>query len=158
MSSAAQERALLVPEGLAGERVDSGLARLFGISRSKAADLLGQGRVRLDGAAAAKSERLVPGTLLEVSLPVVTDSLEVRAEVVEGIRAHQSSRVWPPVLIQRWTLGARPASMASRSTGAATPSSWTTSIPAGSGSPAAGARTPSRRACRRARRTRSDTT
>jgi 23S rRNA pseudouridine1911/1915/1917 synthase len=86
MSSAAQERALLVPEGLAGERVDSGLARMFGISRSKAADLLTQGLVRLDGTPAAKSERLVPGSMLEVTLPPVADPLEVRAEKVAGIR------------------------------------------------------------------------
>ena len=85
MTSSAEERALLVPEGMAGERVDTGLARMFGISRSKAAELLGQGLVRLDGSAAAKSERLVPGTLLEVTLPATTDPLEVRAEMVEGI-------------------------------------------------------------------------
>jgi 23S rRNA pseudouridine1911/1915/1917 synthase len=86
MSSTAHERALLVPDGLAGERVDTGLARMFGISRSKAADLLTQGLVRLDGSTAAKSERLVPGSLLEVTLPAVTDPLEVRAEAVEGVR------------------------------------------------------------------------
>jgi 23S rRNA pseudouridine1911/1915/1917 synthase len=85
VTSPAEERALLVPEGLAGERVDTGLAQMFGISRSKAADLLGQGLVRLDGAAAAKSERLIPGSLIEVSLPAATDPLEVRAEMVEGI-------------------------------------------------------------------------
>jgi 23S rRNA pseudouridine1911/1915/1917 synthase len=86
VSSAAQERALLVPDGLAGERVDSGLARMFGISRSKAADLLVQGLVRLDGLAATKSARLVPGSMLEVTLPPVADPLEVRAERAEGVR------------------------------------------------------------------------
>jgi 23S rRNA pseudouridine1911/1915/1917 synthase len=86
MTSSAEERALLVPEGLAGERVDTGLARMFGISRSKAADLLGQGLVRVDGNAAAKSERLVPGSLLEVSLPATADPLEVREEMVEDIK------------------------------------------------------------------------
>ena len=85
MTSAAEERALRVPEGLAGERVDTGLARMFGISRSKAADLLAQGLVRLDGSAAAKSERLVPGSLLEVTLPATADPLEVREEMVDGI-------------------------------------------------------------------------
>jgi 23S rRNA pseudouridine1911/1915/1917 synthase len=84
VSTPAEERALHVPEGLAGERVDAGLARMFGISRSKAADLLGQGLVRLDGAAAAKSARLLPGSLLEVSLPATSDPLEIRAEMVEG--------------------------------------------------------------------------
>jgi 23S rRNA pseudouridine1911/1915/1917 synthase len=86
VTSSAEERAVLVPEGLAGERVDTGLARMFGISRSRAADLLGQGLVRLDGSAAAKSERLVPGSLLEVSLPATSDPLEVREEMVDGIR------------------------------------------------------------------------
>jgi 23S rRNA pseudouridine1911/1915/1917 synthase len=86
VSSAAQERALLVPDGLAGERVDSGLARMFGISRSKAADLLVQGLVRLDGLAATKSARLVPGSMLEVTLPPVADPIEVRAERAEGVR------------------------------------------------------------------------
>ena len=86
MSSSAEERALVVPEGLAGERVDTAMAQLFGISRSKAADLLGQGLVRVDGAAAAKSERLVPGSLLEVSLPPAAEPLVVREEMVEGIK------------------------------------------------------------------------
>ena len=35
-----EERALQVPEGLGGERVDVALARMFGISRSKAAELV----------------------------------------------------------------------------------------------------------------------
>ena len=86
MSSSAEERALVVPEGLAGERVDTAMAQLFGISRSKAADLLGQGLVRVDGSAAAKSERLVPGSLLEVSLPPAAEPLVVREEMVEGIK------------------------------------------------------------------------
>ncbi|RNL64990.1 RluA family pseudouridine synthase [Nocardioides marmoriginsengisoli] len=79
------ERALLVPDGLAGERVDVGLARMFGISRSKAADLVRQGLVALDGSAASKSDRLLPGALLEVSLPPVANPLEINAEEVEGI-------------------------------------------------------------------------
>ncbi|HET6153090.1 MAG TPA: RluA family pseudouridine synthase [Marmoricola sp.] len=79
------ERALTVPEGLAGERVDVGLARLFGVSRSKAAEMVQSGLVRLDGASAAKSDRLLPGTTIEVSLPPAADPLEVKAEMVEGI-------------------------------------------------------------------------
>jgi len=81
-----EERALLVPEGLAGERVDVGLARMFGISRSKAAEMVGLGLVRLDGSPAVKSDRLLPGALLEVSLPPVADPLEVTAELAEGIK------------------------------------------------------------------------
>ncbi len=81
-----EQRTLQVPEGLSGERVDVGLARMFGISRSKAADLVAQELVTVDGRAAAKSDRLVPGSVLDVTFPREPDPLEVRAEVVEGIR------------------------------------------------------------------------
>ena len=62
-------RALPVPEGLAGERLDAALARLLGLSRSAVADLADAGRVRVDGREVAKSERLRPGSWLEVELP-----------------------------------------------------------------------------------------
>lgn len=85
MTGASEERALEVPEGLAGERVDVGLARLFGVSRTRAAELIAGGRVHLDGDAAGKSDRLLPGALLDVSFPVETDPLEVVAEPVAGL-------------------------------------------------------------------------
>jgi 23S rRNA pseudouridine1911/1915/1917 synthase len=84
--SEGEQRTLQVPEGLSGERVDVGLARMFGISRSKAADLLARELVTIDGQSAAKSDRLLPGALLDVTFPHEPDPLEVRAEVVEGIR------------------------------------------------------------------------
>jgi 23S rRNA pseudouridine1911/1915/1917 synthase len=62
-------RALPVPDGLAGERLDAGLSRLLGLSRSAVADLADAGRVRLDGREVPKSERLRPGSWLEVELP-----------------------------------------------------------------------------------------
>ena len=80
-----EQRTLSVPDGMAGERVDAGLARMFGISRSRAALLVAEGRVRLDGQQVAKSERLLPGAMLEVSIPVQTDPLEVVEEIVDGI-------------------------------------------------------------------------
>ncbi|WP_370247500.1 RluA family pseudouridine synthase [Nocardioides sp.] len=78
-------RCLPVPDGLAGERVDAGLARMFGLSRTRAADLIGAGHVLLDGAAVAKSDRLVPGAELEVTIPHEPDPLAVVPEIVEGI-------------------------------------------------------------------------
>jgi len=79
------QRSLPVPEGLEGERVDVGLARMFGISRSKAADLLARDLVRLDGGPAAKSDRLLPGVELEVSFPREADPLEVVEQLVDGL-------------------------------------------------------------------------
>ncbi|MEI2669543.1 MAG: RluA family pseudouridine synthase [Marmoricola sp.] len=81
----ADRRTLLVPDGLAGERVDVGLARLFGFSRTKAADLVAQGHVLVAGEQAMKSDRLEPGALLEVSIPEQVDLLAVRPELVEEI-------------------------------------------------------------------------
>ncbi|MFL6023552.1 MAG: RluA family pseudouridine synthase [Marmoricola sp.] len=70
------------------------MAQMFGISRSKAAELLAEGNVQLDGSGAAKSDRLVPGTLLEVTLPPVSDPLVVTPELVEGITVlHEDSSI-----------------------------------------------------------------
>jgi 23S rRNA pseudouridine1911/1915/1917 synthase len=64
-----QVRSLPVPDGLEGERLDAGLSRLLGLPRSRVAELAAEGRVSLDGAPAAKSERLRAGSWLEVELP-----------------------------------------------------------------------------------------
>ncbi|HEY8728336.1 MAG TPA: RluA family pseudouridine synthase [Acidothermaceae bacterium] len=70
-STAADPRALAVPEGLEGERLDAAMARLFGFSRTRAVELISQGRVRLDGSSPAKSERVAAGAWLEVDLPAL---------------------------------------------------------------------------------------
>lgn len=61
-------RALPVPDGLDGLRVDAGLARLFGLSRTKAAALAESGAVQLDGRPLGKSDRLDAGGWLQVEL------------------------------------------------------------------------------------------
>ena len=61
-------RSLPVPDGLDSERVDAGLSRLLGISRTKAAELAVAGDVLLDGKSVGKSDRLVAGAWLEVTL------------------------------------------------------------------------------------------
>jgi 23S rRNA pseudouridine1911/1915/1917 synthase len=79
-------RTVPVPEGLEGERLDAALARLFGLSRTKAADLAAGGRVRVDGATAGKSDRVRAGAWLEVELPAPAAPITVRAEPVPGMR------------------------------------------------------------------------
>jgi 23S rRNA pseudouridine1911/1915/1917 synthase len=64
------KRRLPVPDGLDGERLDAALARMFGLSRSKAAELIGDGLVLLDGRTAAKSDRVLAGEPLQVTLPL----------------------------------------------------------------------------------------
>ena len=61
-------RSLPVPDGLDNERVDAGLSRLLGISRTKSAELAVAGDVLLDGKKVGKSDRLVAGAWLEVTL------------------------------------------------------------------------------------------
>ncbi len=65
----AEHRSLPVPDGLEGERLDAALARLFGLSRSRAAEVIAAGDVLVDGREAAKSDRMQAGTWLEVTLP-----------------------------------------------------------------------------------------
>jgi 23S rRNA pseudouridine1911/1915/1917 synthase len=79
-------RMLPVPDGLDGMRVDAGLAKLLGLSRTAVADLAESGDVLLDGRPAGKSDRLAAGGLLEVILPEPERPLEVRAEPVPGLR------------------------------------------------------------------------
>jgi 23S rRNA pseudouridine1911/1915/1917 synthase len=75
-----------VPDGLAGERVDAALARMLGLSRTRAAELAAAGKVLVDGAAAGKSDRLAAGAWLEVELPQPDSPVQVVAEPVPGMR------------------------------------------------------------------------
>jgi 23S rRNA pseudouridine1911/1915/1917 synthase len=79
-------RSLHVPDGLAGERVDAAMARMFGLSRSRAAELISRDLVLVDGGEVAKSDRVLPGSLVEVTMPVENDPLAVVPETVEGIK------------------------------------------------------------------------
>ena len=83
----AEERLVYVPEGLDGERLDSALARMFGFSRTGAAELIAAGDVLIDGKPAAKSDRVSAGTELTVTLPAPPGAeLTVKAEPVPGMR------------------------------------------------------------------------
>jgi 23S rRNA pseudouridine1911/1915/1917 synthase len=79
-------RSLPVPDGLEGERVDAGVSRLLGLSRTRAAELAAAGLVTVDARTVAKSDRLVAGTWLEVELPDEQAAPVVVAEPVEGMR------------------------------------------------------------------------
>jgi 23S rRNA pseudouridine1911/1915/1917 synthase len=79
-------RMLPVPDGLDGMRVDAGLAKLLGLSRTVVAELAESGDVLLDGHPAGKSDRLAAGGLLEVTLPEPANPIEVVAEPVEGMQ------------------------------------------------------------------------
>jgi 23S rRNA pseudouridine1911/1915/1917 synthase len=86
VTETSEQRSLSVPDGLAGERVDAAMARMFGLSRTRAADLIAGGLVRMDGAEIGKSDRVLPGALLDVTIPTLADPLVVVPEIVEGIK------------------------------------------------------------------------
>ena len=81
----AEQRTLPVPDGLAGERVDTALSRLLGVSRSRSAELVEAGHVRVDGGVAGKSDRLPAGGWLEITLAGLQGAEPVVPAVVEGL-------------------------------------------------------------------------
>ena len=82
----ADQRTLHVPDGLEGERVDAAMARLFGLSRTRAAELIAEGLVTVDGSVVAKSDRVSAGSMLDATIPSQADPLEIKPEIVEGIK------------------------------------------------------------------------
>src|ERR1700733_3791203 len=83
MTSPGQRR-VPVPEGLDGERLDVALARLFGLSRARAAELISDGSVLVDGEPAATSARVPAGEWLEVTPPPPVTA-QPRPEPVPGL-------------------------------------------------------------------------
>ncbi len=82
----AESRLLPVPDGLEGLRLDVALARLFGFSRTVAAELVDEGRVRVDGSAALRSARVHGGDWLEIELPEPDPPAAASTEPVDGLR------------------------------------------------------------------------
>lgn len=78
-------RRVPVPDGLDGERLDAALARMFGLSRTQAQDLVGNGAVLVDGSRPAKSDRVRAGDWLDVTLPPPPVPLSARPEPVPGL-------------------------------------------------------------------------
>ena len=64
-----ESRVLEIPEGLSGMRLDAAVARVFGISRTVAAELVRSGDVSVDGTVRRKSERVAGGSSVQVVLP-----------------------------------------------------------------------------------------
>ncbi|MBB1038690.1 RluA family pseudouridine synthase, partial [Dietzia natronolimnaea] len=78
-------RTFPVPDGLDGMRVDAGVSRLLGISRTAVADLAGEGKVLIDGRAVGKSDKLTGMSWIEVEMPDPRAEPAVVAEPVEGM-------------------------------------------------------------------------
>lgn len=75
---------LLVPDGLAGQRVDAAASRMTGVSRSRIAELIASGGVLLNGRPVTKADRVSGGDMLEVELSEPR-AAEVVPSMVEGM-------------------------------------------------------------------------
>jgi 23S rRNA pseudouridine1911/1915/1917 synthase len=88
--TAGEYRALPVPDGLAGMRLDQALARLFGLSRTTAVSVIDSGDALVDGVVRGKSDRLTGGSWLEVTLPAPPAPPTADPEPVDGLRVVHS--------------------------------------------------------------------
>ncbi|MGP9682595.1 MULTISPECIES: RluA family pseudouridine synthase [unclassified Brachybacterium] len=87
-------RTLMVPDGLAGERVDVGISRMLGLSRTRAADLVMAGLVQVDGSVPARSTRLEPGSVVDVELPDERPASLLRPQIADGMTlVHQDEDI-----------------------------------------------------------------
>ena len=80
-----ERRTFPVPDGLDGMRVDAGVSRLLGLSRTAVADLAGRDAVLVDGEPVGKSDRLTGGSWIEVDMPEPRAEPAVVAEPVPGM-------------------------------------------------------------------------
>lgn len=79
-------RALAVPGGLEGERLDHALSRMFGLSRTRAAELIAAGAVLVDGELPVKSTRVSADERLDVAIPREAPPPATTPQAVEGMR------------------------------------------------------------------------
>ncbi|HEX3946335.1 MAG TPA: RluA family pseudouridine synthase [Acidimicrobiales bacterium] len=85
---------VLVPALLDGVRVDRAVALLAEVSRSRAAELVGEGRVSVDGRpVVTRSTPLAAGTTLTVDLPAVDDQGPVAEPEVAFAVVHQDDQL-----------------------------------------------------------------
>jgi 23S rRNA pseudouridine1911/1915/1917 synthase len=78
-------RSLPVPDGLDGLRLDAAVARLFGISRTAAAQLIDAGDAAVDGQPRSRSDRVHAGAWLDVVLPRPAAPATANPQPVEGL-------------------------------------------------------------------------
>ena len=80
------KKQLLVPEGLAGLRVDAGISKALGMSRTLVAALIEDGLVQVDGKVVGKSDRLASGALVELEIAAKKDPLIIEPDDVPDFK------------------------------------------------------------------------
>ena len=78
-------RTLSVPEGVAGERIDSALVRVLGLSRSAIVRLIDDGDITSEGKALGKSDRVSASQVIEVLLPDTIERDPIPLTPLDGL-------------------------------------------------------------------------
>jgi 23S rRNA pseudouridine1911/1915/1917 synthase len=78
-------RQLTVPEGVEGERIDSALTRVLGLSRTAIVKLLEDGDITTNNRAMQKSDRVLAGQLIEVLMPATEAKDPIPLSPIEGL-------------------------------------------------------------------------
>jgi 23S rRNA pseudouridine1911/1915/1917 synthase len=82
-----ERRALPVPDGLDGMRLDQVVSRLFGLSRAAASALVEAGDAMVDGYPRPRADKISAGAWLEVTLPPAPGAAPAQLlEPIEGLR------------------------------------------------------------------------
>ena len=80
-----EARTLSVPEGVAGERIDSALTRVLGLSRTAIVKLLEDGDITTGGKAMPKSDRVTAGQIIDVLMPAPINTDPIPLTPHEGL-------------------------------------------------------------------------
>ncbi|NCV79578.1 MAG: RNA pseudouridine synthase, partial [Actinobacteria bacterium] len=80
-----EQRTLTVPEGVAGERIDSALTRVLGLSRTAVVKLLEDGDITTGGKQMPKSDRVAAGQVIEVLMPAPINTDPIPLTPIDGL-------------------------------------------------------------------------
>ena len=83
--STREHRTLSVPEGVAGERIDSALTRVLGLSRTAVVKLLEDGDITTSGKTMNKSDRVIANQVIDVLMPQPINQDPIPLTPLEGL-------------------------------------------------------------------------
>jgi 23S rRNA pseudouridine1911/1915/1917 synthase len=81
-----ESKPLVIPEGLAGMRVDAGISKALGMSRTAVSDLINDGLISVNNKLAGKSDRLNEGDLVLIQLVEKPDRLRIQPDKVDDFK------------------------------------------------------------------------
>ncbi|MFA5918132.1 MAG: RluA family pseudouridine synthase [Candidatus Nanopelagicaceae bacterium] len=82
---ARERRTLVLPEGVEGDRVDSALTRVLGLSRTVIARLLEDDEIQTNGKSMQKSDRVVSGQVIEILMPDTAVGAPIPLTPLDGL-------------------------------------------------------------------------